>query len=90
MHYDKIVVYRSDGQVVSVTVCTVKRGVFEPHMNAGFQCGARSLRRSAFYDAITGLTEFIISLVNSVNMDNVPRHDYPTLKEGKSLGVLFL
>ena len=28
-------------------------------MNVGFQCGARSLHRPAFYDAITGPTESI-------------------------------
>ena len=40
-------------------------------MNAGFQCGARSLHHTAFYDATTGPTEFI-SIVNSVKMVNMP------------------
>ena len=66
-----IFIYRSDGQVVSVTDCSVKRRMFEPHMNAGFQCGAWSLHRPAFYDAITGPTEFI-STVNSVKIVNIP------------------
>ena len=57
-------------------------------MNAGFQCGARSLHRTAFYDAIAGPTEFIISVVNSVKMVICPWHD--TLKEGKSHGILFI
>ena len=60
------------GQVVSVTACSVKRPEFEPRMNAGFQCSARPLHRHTFNDAITGPTEFIISIVNSVKMDNMP------------------
>ena len=64
---------RSDGQVVSVRDCSVKRREFEPSMNAGFQCIARSLHRPAFYDAITGPTEFIVSIVNSVKMVNMPQ-----------------
>ena len=39
--------------LISVTDCSVKRRVFEPSMNAGFQCSARSLLRSALHDAIT-------------------------------------
>ena len=62
---------RSDGQVVSLTNCT-ERSLFGPSMNAGFQCGARSLHRPAFYDAYTGPTEFIISIINSVKMVNMP------------------
>ena len=53
-------------------------------MNAGFQCGARSLHRRAFYDAITGPTVFI-SIVNSVKMVYIPH-----LKEGKSFCILLL
>ena len=51
-----------------MTDCSVKWRVFEPHMNVGFQCGARSLHRTAFYDDISGLTE---SIVNSVKMVNI-------------------
>ena len=64
--------HRSDRQVVSETDCSIKRLVFDPHLNAGFQCGAWSLHRRAFYDAITGPTDFIISIVNSVKMVNMP------------------
>ena len=63
--------WRRKGQVVSVTDCVVKRHVFEPRINAGFQSGARSLHSPAFYDAITGPTEFNISIVNSVKMVNM-------------------
>ena len=80
---------RSDGKVVSVTDCSVKWRVFEPSMNAGFQCSARSLHRPAFYDAITGPTEFI-SIVNWVIIVNIPLACLPHLKEGKSLGILLL
>ena len=62
-----------DGQVVSGTDCRVKPHEFDQSMNAGFQCGARSLHRTAFYDAITGPTEFIISIVNSVKTVNMPQ-----------------
>ena len=40
-------------------------------MNAGFQCGARSLHCIAFSDAIAGPTEFIF-IVNSVKIINIP------------------
>ena len=40
-------------------------------MDADLQCPERSLLRSAFYDAITGPTEFI-SVVNSVKIVNMP------------------
>ena len=63
--------HRSDGQVLSVTDCIAKRRVFEPSMNADFQCGARSLHHPAFYDAITGPTD-LISIVNSVKMVYMP------------------
>ena len=62
----------SDGQVISVTDCSVKRREFEPSINAGFQCSARSLHHPVFYDAITGPTEFIIHIVNSVKFVNIP------------------
>ena len=52
-------------------------------MNAGFQVSAWSLYRPAFYDAITGPTEFIISIVNSEKMVNMPRYI-------KSLGIFYL
>ena len=54
----------SDGQGVRGDRLQCKRSEFEPHTNAGFPCSAR-------YDAITGPTEFIIS-INSVNMVNMP------------------
>ena len=41
-------------------------------MDADLQCPERSLLRSAFYEGITGSTEFIISIVNSVKMVNMP------------------
>ena len=63
--------YMSEGQVVSVTNCSVKWRVFEPSMNAGFHCDVRSLLCPAFCDANTGPTEFIISIVNSVKMVNM-------------------
>ena len=63
---------RGDCQVVSVTACSVKGHVFEPSMNAGFQCNVRSLHRPTFYDLITGPTEFIISIVNLVKIVNMP------------------
>ena len=62
----------SDGQLVSVTEYSVKALVRVSHMNAAFQCGERSLHRTAFYDAIAGPTEFIISNVNSVKLVNMP------------------
>ena len=52
-------------------------------MNADLQCGERSLHHTAFYDAITGPTEFIISIVNSVKMVNMPLACYPTLRREK-------
>ena len=64
--------FESDGQVVSRTDCIVKRREFEPSMNAGFQCSERSLHSPNFYDVITGPTEYIISIVNSVKIVNMP------------------
>ena len=43
---------------------------------------------AAFYDAITGPTELIISIFNLVKMVNIPSARLPLLKEGKSLGIL--
>ena len=71
MWYIRRYINRSDWQVDSVTDCSVKRRVFEPSTNAGFQYGARSFDRPAFYDAIAGPTEFI-SIVNSVKIVNMP------------------
>ena len=68
----------SDSQVVSVTDCSVKRRVFEPSINAGFQCSARSLHSPAFYDAITGPTELIISIVSSVKLVICRKHEFPS------------
>ena len=79
----------SDGQVVSVTDCNVKPRVFESNMNADFQCSARSLHRPAFYDAITGPTEFI-SLVKSLKMANIPRPDNSSLRKEKVSVNLFI
>ena len=45
---------------------------------------------TAFYDAITVPTEFIISVVNSVKVVNMPLAWVPLLKEGKSLSILLL
>ena len=45
------------------------------------ECTVIELR--AFYDAITGLTELFISIVNSVKMVNMPWHDYPSLRREK-------
>ena len=45
----------------------MQTAVFEPSMNAGFQCGARSLQRTDFYDAITGPTELIISIYRQLD-----------------------
>ena len=44
----------------------------------------------AFYDAITGHTKFIISIVNSLKIVKMPEAWQPLLKEGNSLGILLL
>ena len=53
-------------------------------------CSARSLHRPTVDDTITGPTEFIISIVNSLKMVNMPKAWPPLVKEGKSVGILLL
>ena len=45
---------------------------------------------AAFNDAITGATELIISIANSIKIVNIHEAWLPLLKEGKSLGILFV
>ena len=54
-----------------------------PDCRFSVQCKVIAL--PAFYDAITGPTEFIISLFNSVKMVNMPKAPVPLLGSGKSL-----
>ena len=58
--------YRSDGQVVSVTDCRVNGSLVKP--DCRFSVHWKEIALLAFYDAITGPTESIISLVKSVKM----------------------
>ena len=59
-----------------------------PH-ECRFSVQCKAIALPAFYDAITGPTEFIISIVNSVKMVNMPLAWLPILKEGKSLCILY-
>ena len=83
---------RSDGQVVSGADCNLNGSGSLPTRDTDcrFSGQCKVIELLAFYDVITGLTEFI-SIVNSVKMVNMPdSHDYPTLQEGNSLGILLL
>ena len=51
-----------------------------PH-ECRFSVRCKVIHHPAFYDANTGLTEFIISIVNLVKMVICPRDDYPTLSK---------
>ena len=58
-------------------------------LDCWFSVQCKVIALLAFYDAITGPTEFIISIVNSVKMVICPRHDFESLVEGKSIGILY-
>ena len=60
----------------------LKERIRAPH-ECRFSVQCKVIALPAFYDAITGPTEFIICIVTSVKMP-------PLLKEGKSLGILLL
>ena len=45
---------------------------------------------AAFYDAVTGPTEFIISIVNSVKMVNMPQARLPHLELGKQTRYIII
>ena len=64
----------SDGQVISGTDCSVN-GSSSIHTRDTWLQVFSAMQGHwllAFYDAITGPTEFIISLVNSVKIVNMP------------------
>ena len=63
--------------------------VRDPHeCKVSVQCKAIAL--PAFYDVITGPTEFIIFIINLAKMVNMPYSWLPLLKDGNSLGILLL
>ena len=66
--------HSSDGQVVSGTDCSVNGSGSLPTRGTDcrFSVQCKVIEPPAFYDAITGPTEFIISIVNSVKMVNMP------------------
>ena len=63
--------YHSDGHVVSGTDSSVNGASSSPAWIQVFSA-AQGHCTAAFYDAFTGPTEFIISIVNSVKMVNFP------------------
>ena len=67
-------VNRSDGQVVSVRDCSVNGQGSLPSrdIDCRFSVPCQVIELHAFYGAITGPTEFIISIVNSIKMVNMP------------------
>ena len=59
--------------VIIIIGSPAERRVSEPSMNAGFQCGGcKVIASPAFYDALSGPSEYIISIVNSLKMVNMP------------------
>ena len=72
----------------AVLTARVRSSPVTPDCRFLMQCKIIALL--AFYDDITGPTEFIISIVNSVKMVGMPwAWPYPSLMEGKSLGILW-
>ena len=65
---------RSDGQVVSGADCSVTAIVQTSLVTPDCRCSVQTkvITLLVFYDAITGPTEFIISLANSVKIVNMP------------------
>ena len=68
------ILFRSNGQVVSGTDCSVNGWslILTRDTDRRFSVQCKVIALPTFYDAITGQTEFIISLVNSVKLVNIP------------------
>ena len=84
------IVSHSDGQVVSVTHCSVNDSSSFPTRDSAcrFSVQCKVIELSLSRMPFTGPTEFIISIVNSVKMVNIPLARLPHLEEGKSLCIL--